>query len=72
MREGLEYLELTHAPAGTHVCDCGAVWKLIVLGVQLNRAGAKSFWCKGVLWRGGAEGRKRCWVGGCVMYFLIT
>ena len=36
MREGLEYLELTHAPAVSHVCDCGAVWKLIVLGVPLE------------------------------------
>ncbi len=43
MREGLEYLQLTHAPAVAHVCDCGVVWKLIVLGAQPLRSGARAF-----------------------------
>ena len=43
MWEGLECLELTHAPAVTYVCDCGAVWKLMVLGEQQLRSGARAF-----------------------------
>ena len=29
-----EFLELTSAFAGTYVCDCGVIWRLMVLGVQ--------------------------------------
>ena len=36
-------LELTRASAGLHVCDCGVVWRLMVLGVQRLRAGARAF-----------------------------
>ena len=35
--------------AGTHVCDCGIAWQLMVLGVEQPRAGARVF-------RGGAKG----------------
>ena len=38
-----ESLELKLAFAGTHVCDCGTIWRRIVLGVQFRRAGAKAF-----------------------------
>jgi len=38
-----ECLELTRAFAGSHVCDCGIGWRLVVLGVQLIRAGARAF-----------------------------
>ena len=43
MREGLECLELTRRVTGSHVCDCGVVWRLMVLGVQRQRAGARAF-----------------------------
>ena len=49
MREGLEWLQLTRAFAGTYVCDCGVVWRLMVLGVQLLWAGGRAF-CGEVLW----------------------
>jgi len=38
-----ECSELTRSSAVTHVCDCGVTWKLMVLGGQLQRAGAKAF-----------------------------
>ena len=41
-----ECLELTRAFAGTHVCDCGVIWRLMVLGVEQQRAGARVF-CEG-------------------------
>ena len=43
MREGFECRELTRASAGSHVCDCGVVWRLVVLGVELQRTGARVF-----------------------------
>ena len=51
-------LELTRASAGSHVCDCGVVWRLMVLGVQLQRAGGRAVCEEGR--RGGA----RCGEGG--------
>ncbi len=35
------YLELTLAFAGSHVCDCGVIWRLMVLGEERRRAGAR-------------------------------
>ena len=41
-----------------YVCDCGIAWRLMVLGIQQLRAGARVF-------LGGAEGGgERCWTGG--------
>ena len=34
-------LELTRESAGSHVCDCGVVWRLMVLGVQRLGTGAR-------------------------------
>jgi hypothetical protein len=31
------------ASVGTHVCDCGVVWRLMVLGAKPGRAGARAF-----------------------------
>ena len=42
MREGFECRELTRASAESHVCDCGVVWRLVVLGGQLQRAGVRA------------------------------
>ncbi len=44
-----EFLELTRAFAGTYVCDCGVIWRLKVLGLELLWTGARAF-------RGGGEG----------------
>ena len=33
----------TRATAGTHLCDCGVVWRLMVFGIQQLRAGARAF-----------------------------
>jgi hypothetical protein len=60
MREGLEYLELTRAFAATHVCDCGDVWRLMVLGIQRLRGGARAICGEGL--RGE---RDAGWVGLC-------
>ena len=38
-----ECSELTRSSTVTHVCDCGVTWKLVVLGGQQLRAGAKAF-----------------------------
>ena len=38
-----EYLVLTRAIAGTHVCDYGIIWRRIVLGAELRRRGAMAF-----------------------------
>ncbi len=43
-----ECLELTRAFAETQLCDCGIGWRLIVLGGERLRAGARAF-----RWRGG-------------------
>ena len=40
---GFEWLELTHAFAVSHVCDCGVIWRLMVLGVEPLRTGARVF-----------------------------
>ena len=45
----VECLELTRAFAGSYVCDCGIAWRLMVLGVEPEWAGARAF-------RGGVEG----------------
>ena len=45
-----ECLELTCASAAIHVCDCGVIWRLMVLGVEQQRAGARVFRGRG---RGG-------------------
>ena len=42
-REGFECRDLTRASAATHVCDCGVVWRLMVLGVEQLVAGARAF-----------------------------
>jgi len=56
-----ECLELTRAFAVTHVCDKGIGWRLMVLGVQRIRAGARAF-------QGGAGQGGRCLVGGFLMW----
>jgi len=38
-----ECLELTRAFAVPHVCDCEAIWRLMVLGAERLRAGASAF-----------------------------
>ena len=43
MLEGLECSELTRAFAASHVCDCGVVRRLMVLGGKRQRAGARAF-----------------------------
>ena len=43
MWEGLECSELTRAFAVSHVCDCGVVRRLMVLGVQPRWDGARAF-----------------------------
>ena len=58
MREGLEYLELMRASAATHLCDCGDVWRLMVLGGQLLGSGARAICGEGL--RGE---RDAVWVG---------
>ena len=45
MREGFECRELTRASAGSHVCDCGVVWRLVVLGE--GKSGARACWGEG-------------------------
>jgi len=44
-----EPLEVTRAFTESCVCDCGIFWRLMVLGGQQQRAGARAF-------LGGAEG----------------
>ncbi len=51
MREGLECLELTRTFAVAHLCDCGVVWRLILLGEQRQRTGARRALC-GDGWKG--------------------
>ena len=58
MREGLECFELTRAFAGSHVCDCGVVWRLMVLGGKQLRSGARAICGEGL--RGE---RDAVWVG---------
>ena len=45
----VECLELTRAFAATHMCDCWIIWRLMVLGGERIRAGARAF-------LGGGEG----------------
>ena len=42
-REGFECRDLTRASAVSHVCDCGVVRRLMVLGAQRLRTGARVF-----------------------------
>jgi hypothetical protein len=49
MQQIFEYLELTRAFSVTHVCDSRIIWRLMVLGVEQQRAGARAF-------RGGGDG----------------
>ena len=42
-REGFECRSLTRASAGAHVCDCGVTWRLMVLGTERLRTGARVF-----------------------------
>jgi hypothetical protein len=65
MLVSFECLELTSALAGSHVCDCGVIWKVMVLGVQQQRAGAVVF-CGG-----GEGGGDRCG-GGQVCDVVVT
>jgi hypothetical protein len=58
MREGLECLELTHANAGTDVCDCGDVWRLMVLGGEHYWSGARA-----ICGEGRRGERDAVWVG---------
>ena len=37
-----EWLELTLVSAVTHVCDCGVIWRLMVLGGEWGGAGARA------------------------------
>ena len=57
----VECLKLTRAFAGTYVCDCGVIWRLMVLGLQRVWAGARVF-------RKGADEEEGAWVGGFVMW----
>ena len=58
----VECLEPTRAFAASHLCDCGIAWRLMVLGGQHCRAGARAL-------RGGGEGGgERWWVCGFVMW----
>ena len=66
MREGIECLELTRASAGSHVCDCGVVWRLMVLGIQRLWDGARAFSGEGV-----EGGISRCG-GGWVCDVVVT
>ena len=59
-----EFLELTRAFAVTYVCDCGVVWRLILLGLELEWAGARAF-------RGGGEGGVAL-LGGRVCDVVVT
>ena len=58
MREGFEYLELTCSSAGSHLCDCGDVWRLMVLGGEQYWSGARAICGEGL--RGE---RDAVWVG---------
>ena len=44
-----EFLDLTRACAVAHLCDCGVVRRLTVLGAEQLRAGARAFLVMGVL-----------------------
>jgi len=59
-----EYLELNHATAVTHVCNYGVIWRLMVLGEQQLRAGARAF-------HGGGEGGGAM-LGGRVCDIVVT
>ena len=59
-----EFLELTRAFAVTYVCDFGVVWRLILLGLELEWAGARAF-------RGGGEGGVAL-LGGRVCDVVVT
>ena len=55
-------VEVTRALEGTHVCDCGIAWRLMVLGVQQCWAGARMV-------RGGSwVVEEKCWMCGFVMW----
>ncbi len=41
--------ELTLADAVPYVCDCGVIWRLVVLGMGLSWAGARAHWLMGML-----------------------
>ena len=56
-----ECLELTRTFAGTHMCDCGVIWRLMVLGAEQCRAGARAF-----------RGRGRAMLGGLVYDVVVT
>ena len=59
-----ECLGLTRAFAGTHVCDCGVIWRLMVLGCERQRTGARVF-------HGGSE-RGGAMLGGRVCDVVVT
>ena len=43
-----EWFELTLMSAASHVRDCGVIWRLMVLGKQWLRAGARVFCGEGL------------------------
>jgi len=57
-----ECLELMRAFAGSHMCDCWIIWRLMVLGAERLWAGARAFL------GGGGGGGERCWVVRFVMW----
>ncbi len=65
MGEVLECLEVTRVSAVTHVCDCGVVWRIIVLGAERLRAGARACF----VGRGG--GGSAVW-GGWICDVVVT
>ena len=65
----VECLELTRAFADTYVCDCGIVWRLMVLGVEWQRAGGRAVCGEGL--RGERDaGRAGFVVCGCDALFV--
>ena len=64
LQQIFEYLELTRAFSDEYLCDFGIIWRLIVLGVQRPRAGARAF-------RGGG-GRGVAMLGGRVCDVVVT
>ena len=44
-----EFLELTRAFAVPYVCDCGVIWRPVVLGTQQLWTGARAHWLMGML-----------------------
>jgi hypothetical protein len=65
LQQIFEYLELTRAFSDEYLCDFGIIWRLIVLGVQRPRAGARVF-------RGGGKRGWGAMLGGLVCDVVVT